>query len=513
MQISYTKNYLQIYLWQGISLVLNFLSMFIVLPYLTSNPSIFGIYSICISVSIFLSYADFGFVSAGQKYATEHFARNEKEQEIKVTGFTSFILLFFLLLLSLLFFYLSFHPQLLIKNIHITSNSIVATNLLRIMALFTTLPFFQRILQIIFANRMEDYILQRVNILTSIIRIISVLFFFNNGNYNIVSYYLFSQILSFISIIISIFIAKKRYNYDFKLLLKSIKYDKIEFVKTKKLAFSGMYITIIWILYYELDPNVIGKFIGSKEVAIYAVGLSLLSFFRGILGILFSPFNIRFNHFIGVNDITGLKKFCNNVILILAPVVVLPIITIALIAKPLILSWVGINYLESVQIAKFLVLCNLFAFISYPGSMLLRALEKVHALNVISTILVLFYWVGILFTYKFLGLNSFAIFKFILFSIYFVVYFFILIKFMEINYIVFFFDIFKTIAIPIISLFIMYFFIKNYLPLEKSKINLLKVTFTGGIMISISLILSFFSSLKIRNYVFSNFSFLKNNKF
>ena len=69
--------------------------MFIVIPYLTSEPEIYGIYTVCISVSIFLAYADLGFLSAGQKYAAEYFAKGKRQEEIKVIGFTTFILLVF----------------------------------------------------------------------------------------------------------------------------------------------------------------------------------------------------------------------------------------------------------------------------------------------------------------------------------------------------------------------------------------------------------------------------------
>jgi len=105
--------------------------------------------------------------------------------------------------------------------------------------------------------------------------------------------------------------------------------------KTKNLAFSGLYMTITWILYYELDSTIIGKFIGAKQVAVYAVGLTLLSFFRGILGILFFPFYNRRFHFIGANDLEGLKTFCLHVIIITAPLVVMPVVTVTLLAKPL----------------------------------------------------------------------------------------------------------------------------------------------------------------------------------
>src|ERR1019366_3792168 len=109
--------------------------------------------------------------------------------------------------------------------------------------------------------------------------------------------------------------------YDFKTLIASMRFNRIVFYKTKNLALTSLYLTITWILYYELDPVIIGKFIGARQVAIYAIGLTILSFYRGILGILFSPFSIRFNHFIGVNDVEGLKRFFLQVVIIMAPIV------------------------------------------------------------------------------------------------------------------------------------------------------------------------------------------------
>lgn len=61
MHQSYTFNYLKIYLWQGISIVLNLLSMFIVIPCLADNPSIYGIYVVCISVNMLWALALSGY--------------------------------------------------------------------------------------------------------------------------------------------------------------------------------------------------------------------------------------------------------------------------------------------------------------------------------------------------------------------------------------------------------------------------------------------------------------------
>ena len=58
-------------------------TMFIVVPIITENKILYGVYSICISTSIFLSYADLGFVSAGIKYAGECFAKKDYKNEIR----------------------------------------------------------------------------------------------------------------------------------------------------------------------------------------------------------------------------------------------------------------------------------------------------------------------------------------------------------------------------------------------------------------------------------------------
>jgi len=498
IQTSYTKNYLKIYFWQGISLVLNFLSMFIVVPYLTSNPVIYGIYTICISISIFLAYADIGFMGAGQKYAAEHFARAEHKEEIKIIGFTAFILLVFLFILSVVFFILSLRPELIINNLVSGIQSTTASSLFFILAIFTPVTLLQRVLQLIFGIRLEDYIVQRSNIVASLFKILSVLWFFRNGTYNIVGYFLFVQVANLLAAFITLLIARNRYNYDFRSLIKAVRFDKLVFGKTKDLAFTSLYLTFTWILYYELDPTVIGKFIGANQVAIYAIGLTILSFFRSILGILFSPFTARFNHFVGLNDDNGLKILYSNVVRLFAPVVVIPIVSVYLMASPLILSWVGSKYIFSVEITQFLVLCNLFAFISYPAGIYLMAKQKIKDIYIVSTLIPIVYWFGVISTYSLFGIKSFAIFKFIAFVISAFSYHLIMVKSLEISLFKSIKDIIIPMIIPVSFLFLVAFVITDYLPHYKSKPNLLIVALTILCMILMAVIIQYLVSPKLR---------------
>lgn len=501
MQESYTKNYLKIYFWQGISLVLNFVSMFVVIPYLTSDPTIYGIYSVCISFSIFLAYADLGFIGAGQKYAAEYFAKGDKNEEMRVIGFTNFILFIFLILFSVGFFVLSQQPEILVKGLNTVGQKYIASSLLLVLAFSTPTTLLQRLLQMIFGIRMEDFIVQRSNIVGSVFKILSVLWFFRQGKYDVLGYFLFMQIINFMTAVVTLIIARKRYNYNLKILFHSIHFNKAVFDKTKGLAFTSLFITISWIFYYELDSVAIGKLLGANEVAVYAIGLTMLSFFRSILGILFSPFSVRFNHFIGNGDEAGLKSFYYQVVSILAPVVVFPIIVIAMLSRSIVFSWVGPNYSESITIIQLLVFCNVFAFITYPTNFMLIAKENQKVLYLINILLPLIFWGGIALSIGAWGVKSFAIFKLTAFLFTAGFLYILMNSYLKLNLINSIKRIFLPMLLPILFLVLACFVVRDYLPEVKSKMNLFIVFAVTGGIIGISFIIQFFVSQKWRQQV------------
>jgi O-antigen/teichoic acid export membrane protein len=161
MQKSYSKNYFKIYVFQILSILLGFVSLFIVVPYLSTDINTFGIYTVCVSVTIFLSYADLGFLGAGMKYAAECYSNNDRDGEMKIIGFSHFMLFAFLGIFSIFFIYLSFNPQLLINGIKSGRETQIAHSLFLILALFSPTIILQRVLQMIFSIRLQDFILQK----------------------------------------------------------------------------------------------------------------------------------------------------------------------------------------------------------------------------------------------------------------------------------------------------------------------------------------------------------------
>ena len=499
-QKSYIVNYLKIYLWQGISIILNLLSMFIVMPRLADNPTIYGIYVVCISANIFLTYADIGFASAGYKYASECFAQKNLEEEIRIVAFVGFVLFIFVAFFALTVSSIAFNPGLLIKNIRSAAEITTASHLIFILAFFSPVIIFQRVLDIIYGIRMEQFVLQRIMLVASILKILSVFYFFQNERYDIVGYFLFCQMVNASGQLSGAIIAKLRYQYKFSVFLKAFKFSKPMFKKTKALAFGSLFLTATFILYYELDAFVIAKLLGPDSVAIYAVGFTVMTFMRSLFGVLFSPFFARFNHFIGLNDIEGLRRLYLNIVTLTLPFVVFPILSLFLLMDPFVNAWVGSHYKSSVLIAQLLIFCFIYGFIGYPASFLIIAQERIKILYVTAAIAPIIYWTGIVLTIHSMGLTSFALFKLIAMSLSGVIYFFITIKYLGLSPWDFAKQVLGPAVVPIVFLCGTLLYFGQFMPLGKSTINLITVVATGGASSAVALSLYYFFSGHFRSY-------------
>jgi O-antigen/teichoic acid export membrane protein len=491
MQQSYTFNYLKIYLWQGISIILNLLSMFIVIPRLADNPTIYGIYVVCISANIFLTYADIGFASAGYKYASECFAQKNLEEEIRIVAFVLF---------ALTVSTVAWSPGLLIKDIRSAAEITIASHLMFILAFFSPVIIFQRVLDIIYGVRLEQFVLQRIMIGASILKILSVFYFFQYAHYDIVGYFLFCQMVNATALLSCAIIAKIRYQHNFFVFFKAFKFSKPMFNKTKALAFGSLFLTVTWILYYELDAFAIAKLLGPESVAIYAVGFTVLTFMRTLYGTLFSPFFARFNHFIGLNDMDGLRRLYLSIVTLTLPFVVFPILSLFLLMDSFVNAWVGSHYEDSVLIAQLLILCFIYGFISYPASFLIIAQERIRILYVTAAIAPIIYWTGIALTIHFMGLTSLALFKLIVMSLSGVIYFVITIKFLRFSPWSFAKRILGPAVIPVAFLCGALLYFGQFMPTGKSTTNLIVVVATGAAASSVALSLYYLFSGHFRSY-------------
>jgi O-antigen/teichoic acid export membrane protein len=465
--------YLKIYSWQALSILFNFAAVFVVTPFISAQPNLYGIYSLVIAAYLFLSYADFGFLGAGMKYAAECFAQEKKEEEVEIIGFTGAVFLVFSSLYALGILVISLNPALLVSGISDVVELDVARKMLIILALSCPALVIQRVIQIIFAIRLKDYKFQRILVMSNIIKLTSAFFFFANGRYMIVEYFLFSQVCVFAAVVFGLVAMKRTLQYDLLGLLKAFRFTSKMYNKTKKLAFTSIFLTFCWILYYELDTFAIAKIFGVQSVAIYAIGLTIITYFRSIFGIIFTPFIARFNHFIGAKDSVGLKLFFVKVVVLFLPITIFPVITVYLTVDNFILSWVGEQYITSISFAGILVLSYVFSFLTYPSGILILANERVKAMFFTRALKPLIFWAGVILTKDVLGLQSFAYFKLLAIFIETVVYSFIIVNFLNLRFIKLLKQLFYPLLIPLGVVILLTLAFKPYFPSSHGKMNLL----------------------------------------
>ena len=408
---NYTNNYLNVYFWRVLSLSTGFLSLLVVIPQLSLNKELYGIYTFCLSFNLYLTYADIGFLSAGQKYAAEEYAKGNRDSEIRYFGFTGFVLLCMVIPFSIIMVYLSFKPEYIISNLS-EENSKVVGKMLLIMGVIS--PFqiiLQRLSQSILIIRIKDYISLRIDIIFNFIKIISVYYFFTETRYLVVEYFLFTNFLTLVSSVIIIIHIRSSENYNFRMLLKAIKFDKICYSQVKKLAFATLLMTLSWILYYELDLLFIGKLFGPKEVAVYAISFTVLNFLRNLWNIIYGPFAQRFNHYIGLSTLSNLRDLTFKLMNYTFPICVISVLILLISAKYLIISWVGLNYTESIPIFQILLMGTLFNFILQPASYYFIATTDYWHIKLNAIVLPIVFLLVVFFLVPIMGIKGFAIAK------------------------------------------------------------------------------------------------------
>lgn len=499
---SYTTKYLKGYTAELLSIILGIVSLFVVVPFISSNKEIYGVYSLCISTWVFLSYADLGFLGASTKYAAEYFQLRKKDKEAEVLAFGSFILFAVAGLISLFFVFLSFKPEIIIRGINESPYLGTAKQMFVWMAVFSPFIAIQRLASSIFSVRVESYICQVVNIIGSLIKILSVFYFFTGGRYDIVQYYICIQTISVLCSFINIAIAHKRYNYDIKHLALSFRWNNNCFKETRDLALSSFAMSISWILYYEIDQIVIAKYYGAAQVATFAIAFAILNYVRMFMGGLFSPFNARFAHFRADNNILGLKDFFIQVVNITMPIVVCPLLALSILTEDFVIAWSGPQYLDAVPITILFVLLNIFAFLSYPTNSMITVFEKVKTLKIMAIILPVIYWSGISIMPSSWSILPFGIMKVAVFWLLIPVYSIISFKILNIDWKQLFSRLIKYNIVAIIVVTILSFALRHFIIIRsKGVLQLLQVC---GIILLISVcgyVISYFLNPFIKSYV------------
>lgn len=394
----FKKQFFSIVFWKSLVYLLGIISLLIVTPHLTSKPTIFGIYAFCSSITIFFSYADLGFITAARKFAAEFVAKKQLKAEIAVTSFSCLVFLLCCFPLSIGIYYFSYYPHYLIKGITETE-IIIAADLLRILAFSFPILILQRIIQVIYSVRFADHIVFKFEIINIALRLISIYYFFSPGNYKIVEYFLFYNVLNLINIIALGYLTTKKFDYNVRYFFKAFRFRKSIYNKVSRLAFNSLFVSLAWLLFFEIDLVLITYLAGAAATAQYAIAFNVASILRNVLSTLYYPLTVKFNHLV-VSGKEALSSFFYLVIKLGSYFLIPGIVVLVLFSKALIISWLGNKFEQSVIITQLLVFSYIFYPLSTPIGALLTTKLKMNILYANSVIYIAIQYLGLWIFYK-----------------------------------------------------------------------------------------------------------------
>ncbi len=400
----FKKQYFSILLWKSLVYIMGVFSLLIVTPTLTDQPKIFGIYSFCASLIVFFSYADLGFITSSRKFASEYVAKKKQKAEIAVTSFSSLVLLLICLPISGIILFFSFRPNIIISDLVSRSEYLISSNLLLILACSFPILVLQRIVQIIYSVRLKDAFVYRLEIFAIFLRIISVLYFFSDGKYMIVEFFLFSNVVTFISLVILVVIAYRRFDYNWLFFIKCLRFRKTIYQKVSKLAFASLFVSISWLLFYEIDIFLITTINGALMAAYYAVAFNIINILRNLLGTVYYPFVVKFNYMVTESK-SAMKEFIYRVLKFGNYIILPGILTLICFSEPIIVSWLGNKYLNSIIILQLLFTSYIFYPLNTLAGSVQTVLMNVRLLYIISGTQLLIQYLGLFMVFKFFDAN------------------------------------------------------------------------------------------------------------
>jgi O-antigen/teichoic acid export membrane protein len=498
--LSYINKFFKIYFWEIVSFFFRFLSLAIVIPFLSKRPSIYGIYAICISLTIFLNYADLGFLKAIRKYATECYSRKENQKELKFHGFGAFILTINLTLIFFGFIYISLNPDIIIKDIN-GEEVIIAKKLLLIQSISVFVLIPKKISECIFRIRLDNHLYKIIFMLSSILTISSTFYFFRDGEYNIVGYFIFYKVIELVFVIICLIVINYKYEISTIRIFKYIKFDNKIYKISSNLSYNSLYTLITWVLFYELDQLIIGRYYGSTSVASYSIGMTIPIIIRSVVGIMYTPINEKTNLLIGEGNQEKLKKLFKNILILYSPFTLILCIGAILSAHMVIPMWVGHEYAYSIYISMILSGMFLFSFVTYPIDILFLATEQVKKLYLYSTLLPFILWGGFILFNSYTGFITIALFKMIAILFVQILYIKFYLNFIEIDLLSFIrITILSnkySITFTIISLLILDYSVSNIYLID----NLIIISIYLALIGILSLLIAYYTNNKLKKSI------------
>lgn len=348
-----------------ITLIINFA----LLPFIISHTGkeIYGIYILVTTITGFLGIMDFGVTGAIVKYVAEFSGKGafKRVNEIVSASFSFYMIIGFIAAAILLI--LSFYFEFLFRLE--STNKVIATQLFWITAgasvFIWPLRSFEGALQ---GLQRYDW-LAISNIITAVLTGISAYLIFTNGlsivHYLFISYVFIISRYTVAYIIISGHLLRQRVVFPY------FNGDTLKMIFG--FSFYAFLTTLGSILIFQLDDFIVGAFVSVSAVSLYNVGYNLQNALRATNSLIGGPLFPAYAEMEGRGEYDKQKmmllKGTKYMTMIFTPMVVITIFF----AAPLIKSWMGNGFVDSILPAQVLISFWLFNSISEVGTGMLTA--------------------------------------------------------------------------------------------------------------------------------------------
>tara|TARA_B100001029_G_scaffold117481_1_gene97355 strand:- start:6508 stop:8055 length:1548 start_codon:yes stop_codon:yes gene_type:complete len=496
---SYNTSILKNYLFSFLNLILRISLNLIAIPILSNTPEILAIYSICISLGIFFRYTDFGFITAGKKYAAEYVISNNLNLQIKLLGNSFSISFLISLTLSILILFVSFFPEIIISDLEFKKQySYVASILLVTLSISSLIQIFSNYVSSILEINLKKYYCDIISIITASVSLI-IFFLIDKTNKDwILIYYISIKVLDFIFLIAILILFKKKFEVGITQLLINFRPDNNLIKRGLKLSLTSIVTFLSAFIFYELDHLFLAKKLNLVSISMYSIAALGPFVLKTVFGLLFSPFEPIFNYI--KNQKNLYKEYFKKIVIFFFPITFISIISIALFSKEIIFTYVGSNYSDSILPFIYLCLAWSFSFIMYPSGIYLYSMEFNKRLILCSILQPALFWSLNFFHLSYYGNISIETFCFNkMFSnlviIPFYLYYLIRDDFINIDLS---YKLFRSLFFSILVISILYAPIKNLLYIEK---NILGLIFNILLIGSLILLIKIVDLLVVKNQI------------
>ncbi|MGD9678796.1 MAG: oligosaccharide flippase family protein [Vulcanibacillus sp.] len=343
-----------------INMIIHNLTSFILTPIMLMvwGNSDFGIYKILLGFMAYFMLVDAGIKNSIIKFMTGFRVNNEKKQE---SNYFAFILLFYLIVIVILLL-ISIGFRSALYNIY--HNSLTIDEISTVYKAFPYIVlyagvvlFFNGFSAIIRAYNRHGFV-QLLNIIKSVIRVLSIFLALNNGA-EIFVIIIFDLIISmFFSIMMLLYIT-----FNLKVIprFRGLSFD---FAKTIFNYTGIMFIqTIAFALFWSLDNLILGILTSAAIVAIYSIGATITNLFQVYSSVLSQVL---------VPDIMtkGYKEdqdTLDNLMLRIGKLkfywLLLPALGFIYFGKTFLMLWVGTDFIQAYYVVIIVLIPQLFSLI------------------------------------------------------------------------------------------------------------------------------------------------------